>query len=300
MTAIKNALKCVDLSKTFKTGLRSAEVQALKKINLEVPVGCVSGLLGPNGSGKSTMIKLSMDLIYPTEGHVEFFDQKSFSMVKNKIGFVPEKPEYSPHYTAEEILEFHAKLLKAPQSRVDEVLNQVDLMFAKKRQFGGFSKGMKQRLAIAKSLLGEPELLILDEPLSGLDPDGREALINIIENFAKKNHKTVLLSSHLLDDVQRICDHLIVLQNGELLFQGNPYSVVETEAFIVKFRDISGEVLTEASSANELPKLLNDNLSKPNLKLISIQPERQPLNDLYFKLTHNLPIEQKTKGESQP
>lgn len=300
MTVIKNAIKCVDLSKTFKTGLGSPEVQALKKVNVEVPTGSVSGLLGPNGSGKSTMLKLSMDLIYPTEGRVEFFDQKSFSKVKNKIGFVPEKPEYSPHYTAEEILTFHARLLQTPVERVDEVLNQVDLIFAKKRQFGGFSKGMKQRLAIGKSLLGEPELLILDEPLSGLDPDGREALINIIETFAKKNRKTVLLSSHLLDDVQRICDHLVVLQNGELLFQGNPYSVAETEAFVVKFRDITGEVITKSSPSRELPKLLNDSLSEPNLKLISIQPERQPLNDLYFKLTHNLPIEQKVnqKGPS--
>lgn len=300
MTVSKNAIKCIDLSKTFKTGLGSPEVKALININLEVPTGCVSGLLGPNGSGKSTLLKLSMDLIHPTSGRVEFFEQKSFSSVKSKIGFVPEKPEYSPHYTAEEILVFHTQLLGAAPSRVDEVLNQVGLMFAKKRQFGGFSKGMKQRLAIAKSLLGEPELLILDEPLSGLDPDGREALINIIENFAKKENKTVLLSSHLLDDVQRICDHLVVLQNGELLFQGNPYSVVETEAFIVKFRDISGEVLTEASPAQDLPNLLNKNLSKPHLKLISIQPERQPLNDLYFKLTHNLPLEQNSEGESQP
>ena len=278
-----NVLVCKELFKSFKTpGLRSKRVEALKSVSFEMPQGVVCGLLGPNGSGKSTLLKLTTDLIRPSSGSVHFFEGNSFSDVRRRVGFVPEKPEYPNHFSAKEILKFHANLLKVQPSRINEVLELVGLMGSHERPFGGFSKGMKQRLAIAKSLLSDPDFLILDEPLSGLDPDGREALIQVIEGYASRVGKTVLLSSHLLEDVQRICNYLLVLKDGELVFKGSPFSVIESKTYVLNFKEKNGKIKTVLSDVDSLVSSLEENFNNENLKLLSIQPERQPLSELYF------------------
>lgn len=276
-------LSCKDVVKTFKTkNLRSKKVEALKGVSFNVPEGVVCGLLGPNGSGKSTLLKIVTDLIRPSEGTVEFFSKQHFSEVRQRVGFVPEKPEYPSHFSALEVLSFHAGLLKTPSDRINEVLELVGLLGAHKRPFGGFSKGMKQRLAIAKALLSDPDFLILDEPLSGLDPDGREALIQVIEGYAARESKTVLLSSHLLEDVQRICNYLLVLKEGELVFEGSPFSVIESKSYVLSFKEKGGQIKTVISDVQNLISSLEQNFKNESLKLLSIQPERQPLSELYF------------------
>ena len=276
-------LVCKGLSKNFKTkGLRSKTVEALKAINFSMPQGVVCGLLGPNGSGKSTLLKLVTDLIYPSQGSISFFEDQRFFDVRKRVGFVPEKPEYPDHFSAVEILKFNAGLLGLNSERVTESLELVGLMGNHERPFGGFSKGMKQRLAIAKALLSDPDFLILDEPLSGLDPDGREALIQVIEGYARRDGKTVLLSSHLLEDVQRICNYLLVLKEGELVFKGSPSSVVESQAYVLSFKKNDGQIKTILSDVKDLISSLEENFKNKDLRLLSIQPERQPLSELYF------------------
>jgi len=271
------------LIKTFKTKtLRSKKVKALKGVSFKVPQGVVCGLLGPNGSGKSTLLKIVTDLIRPNEGAVEFFDKVDFASVRRRVGFVPEKPEYPGHFSAYEILKFHAGLLRIHKNRINEVIDLVGLMGNHKRPFGGFSKGMKQRLAIAKALLSDPDFLILDEPLSGLDPDGREALIQVIESYAAREGKTVLLSSHLLEDVQRICNYLLVLKEGELVFEGSPFSVIESKSYVLSFKSKEGQIKRVLSNVESLIPTLEQSFKDENLKLLSIQPERQPLSELYF------------------
>jgi ABC-2 type transport system ATP-binding protein len=299
----RNVLVSKGLSKTFKTsglnlnltqGLRSKNVEALKGIDFEMPQGVVCGLLGPNGSGKSTLLKLAADLIRPTSGHIMFFENQKFSEVRKRVGFVPEKPEYPNHFSAVEVLRFHAGLLSIKSERIDEVLELVGLMGNHKRPFGGFSKGMKQRLAIAKALLSDPDFLILDEPLSGLDPDGREALIQVIEGYAAREEKTVLLSSHLLEDVQRICNFLLVLKEGRLVFKGSPFSVIESKTYVLNFKEKSGQIKTVLSDVDSLIPSLEENFKNKDLKLLSIQPERQPLSELYFNFINK----KKSSGES--
>ena len=280
---IINVLLCKGLSKSFKTkSLRSKVVEALKDISFELPQGVVCGLLGPNGSGKSTLLKLATDLIRPSSGSIYFFEGQKFSDLRKRVGFVPEKPEYPGHFSATEILKFHADLSNVNSERITETLELVGLMGSHKRPFGGFSKGMKQRLAIAKALLSDPDFLILDEPLSGLDPDGREALIQVIEGYAGREGKTVLLSSHLLEDVQRICNYLLVLKEGKLVFKGSPFSVIESKAYVLNFKEKNGQIKKVTSDAGRLISLLEENFKSENLKLLSIQPERQPLSELYF------------------
>lgn len=285
-------LSCKGLEKEFRApsfAFKSKKVKALKGIEFEIPKGSICGLLGPNGSGKSTLLKISLDLIRQTHGELSFFNKKKYSDVKDRIGFVPEKPQYPERFTASQILDFYSKPLADAKLRVEEVLHLVGLEKDQNRSFGGFSKGMKQRLAIGKALLLDPDFLILDEPLSGLDPDGREALIQVIESYAKLENKSVLLSSHLLEDVQRICNYLLVLKDGELVFKGSPFSVMESERYILKFKEKNGQMKEVFSNAEQLISTLEHNVNDQELKLFSIQPDRQPLSELYFKFMNNTP-----------
>ena len=293
---LKSVLSCKNLSKVFKTRgfVKSKSLHALKGVSFDLPQGVVCGLLGPNGSGKSTLLKLMTGLIRPTEGFVSFFNSQAFNDVSAKVGFVPEKPEYPGHFSAFEILRLHGELLCLNKNEVHGALEKVGLSHSAHRPFGEFSKGMKQRLGIAKAMLSDPDLVLLDEPLSGLDPDGREALIQVIEDYAKKEEKTVLLSSHLLEDVQRICNYLLVLKQGELVFQGHPFSAIETKSYVLNFKQKEGQIKTIFSDVDHLISSLQENFKEEDLKLLSIQPERQPLSELYFNF-----INKKNQDQNQ-
>ncbi len=277
------AIDCVNVSKTFKKGLILKSLEALKNISFSIPEETVTGFLGPNGSGKSTFFKIATQLITPTTGEVTFFDGKPFSKVKNNVGFVSEKPSYPKKFTGMEILKFHGGLTKETLNRVDEVINLVGLNRAIVRAFGTYSKGMRQRLAIAQALLPDPKLLILDEPLSGLDPDGREVLIQVIMGYSKKPGKTVILSSHLLEDLQRICNNLVVINRGELLFSGDPRSVFKPNNFIIKYKK-SGMIKDFSVSRKGLNEKLKE-LIKNGVEFQSIEPESKAISSLYFDLT---------------
>lgn len=213
------AIDISHLSKVFR-GKRGARVEALTDLSLQLPQGEVFGFLGPNGAGKSTTIKTLMGLITPTSGEVRIFgvDAKQ-SSARLKVGYLPENPSFYDYLTAEEYLTFVARIFKMEQSRYLEqsriVLERVDLWEARKRAIRGYSKGMLQRLGIAQALLHDPDLLVFDEPMSGLDPLGRALVKSLILDL-KRAGKTILFSTHITSDVEEVCDRFGILVKGRL------------------------------------------------------------------------------------
>ena len=206
-------LKTQNLCKDFK------KQKAVNNVSLNIEKGQIYGLLGPNGAGKSTTLKMLTGMIKPTAGEIIFdgkpWDRKCLS----RIGALIENPPIYENLSARENLKVRQLLIGAKESRIDEVLEVVSLTDTGKKKAGQFSLGMKQRLGIAMALLGEPELLILDEPTNGLDPIGIEELRELIRLFPKQG-MTVILSSHILSEVQLIADKIGIISNGILGYEG--------------------------------------------------------------------------------
>ncbi len=217
------AIKIENLNVSYPVGVR-AEKKVLHDLNLEIKQGEVFGLLGPNGAGKTTMIKAVIGLIRPRSGSIRIFGQSSLSTgSKRRLGYMPEVANYYWYLTPEEILTLCGRLcsMKTRElaARIDSVLEIVDLISDKKVIVRNFSKGMQGRLNIAQALLHNPDLFILDEPFSGLDPLGRVQVRTIIKRL-KEDGKTILLSSHELSEAELICDHTAVIKAGRIVKQG--------------------------------------------------------------------------------
>ncbi|WP_420580857.1 ABC transporter ATP-binding protein [Reichenbachiella sp.] len=196
------------------------KLTALDQLNLTIEPGQVFGLLGPNGSGKTTTLGMILDVIKPSSGSYSWFDESPSADSRKKIGAILETPCFYPYLSAVRNLRIIAKIKECPASRIDEVLKQVGLYERKDDPFKTYSLGMKQRLAIASALLADPPVLILDEPTNGLDPQGIVEIREIIQQIASSG-KTIILASHLLDEVQKVCTHFCVLRKGEKLYQGS-------------------------------------------------------------------------------
>lgn len=193
--------------------------KAVNQVSLNIEKGKVYGLLGPNGAGKSTALKMLTGILKPTAGEI-FFDGKPWSRESlSETGALIERPPVYENLSARENLKVRSLLLGADERRIDEVLQMVSLTDTGKKKAGRFSLGMKQRLGIAMALLGEPKLLILDEPANGLDPIGVEELRGLIRSFAERG-MTVILSSHILSEVQLVADHVGIISNGILGYEG--------------------------------------------------------------------------------
>ncbi len=196
-------------------GLRKVyDVAAVDGVDLRVPDGAIYGLIGPNGSGKTTLLDLIAGLRTPTEGSVDL------AVDRQRMAVLPDTPSFEPWLTGREVVDL-ARNLVAPSlspDRVDDALAEVDLLDAGDRRTGGYSRGMLQRLGLASCLVGDPTVLVLDEPSSALDPAGRRSVLDLVGRLAGR--RTVLLSTHVLADVQQVCDTVGVLQHGRLAFQG--------------------------------------------------------------------------------
>ena len=219
-----NAIQAVELSKTFRDFWRRPRVEAVKSISFEIPAGQVFGLLGPNGSGKSTTIKMILGLLFPTAGSLDVLGASPrATAVKSRIGYLPEESYLYPHLTPLETLTFYARLFRLPgavaRERIAELLEMIGLAHARHRPVGEFSKGMARRIGLAQALLNDPELVILDEPTAGLDPQGTRQVKDLILALAARG-KTVLLTSHLLADVEDVCRQVAILFNGRILAHG--------------------------------------------------------------------------------
>jgi ABC-2 type transport system ATP-binding protein len=210
-------------------------ITAVNKLNLDISEGTVFGLLGPNGSGKTTTLGMILGVTRPTSGDFLWFDQEASHEQRKRVGSILEKPNFYPNFSAFKNLQLACLIKEAPESRIDEVLEQVGLLDRKYDPFRTYSLGMKQRLAIGSALLAHPEVLILDEPTNGLDPKGIAEIRQLIIDIAQSG-KTIILASHLLDEVQKVCSEFCILQKGSLIYTGRVDA------------DFSEDVLIEISS----------------------------------------------------
>ncbi|WP_026583823.1 ABC transporter ATP-binding protein [Bacillus sp. J33] len=196
--------------------------KAVSGLDLKIPKGEIYGFLGPNGAGKTTTIRMLLGLMKPTSGRIEIFQKdlkKERLNILARVGSLVETPSYYPHLTANENLEAMRKIVGVPKKRISEVLEIVRLSDAAGKKVKGFSLGMKQRLGIAASLLNNPELLILDEPTNGLDPSGIIEIRNLIKSLPSEHGMTVLLSSHLLSEIDQMATTVGIVTKGKMIFQ---------------------------------------------------------------------------------
>jgi ABC-2 type transport system ATP-binding protein len=208
------------ISKEFKEGVGSKRVKALVNLDLEIQEGEVFGFLGPNGAGKSTAIKILLNLIFPDNGAAFILGKDAGTVdVRKFVGYLPENPYFYDYLTAEELLWFGGKTSgldkKEIKTRSESLLNKVNLLHARKRPLRTYSKGMLQRAGLALALIHDPQVVILDEPMSGLDPIGRKMVGDLIVEL-KGQGKTVFFSSHILTDIERFCDRVGIIIDGRL------------------------------------------------------------------------------------
>jgi len=224
-----NAIRLQNVTKMYKKRkfLSTEKIVGVKSVSFAVNKGEIFSLLGPNGAGKTTTLKLILGLLFPDEGEIYIFNEKVLPLTKNqihRIGFIPELPYFYPYLTPYEVLTLYAKLScnnhtkinnKTLKRTIEEVLEKVGLKDAARRKMREFSKGMLQRVAIAQAILHEPEILIFDEPVAGLDPVGIRDIREMILAFKNEN-KTILMSSHIISEVEKISDRVGILHMGKL------------------------------------------------------------------------------------
>jgi ABC-2 type transport system ATP-binding protein len=233
-------IQIINLKKYFKQDLRKRNL-VIDDLSLEIQKGEVFGFLGPNGAGKSTVIKILLDFIRPSSGSVSI---KGLSVqvpgVRKAIGYLPENPFFYDHLTGEEILRFGGKAAQMPKeklaNRIQELLTRLKLLEYKDQLIRTYSKGMVQRIGLALALVHDPEICILDEPMSGLDPLGRRLVADLILDMRKQG-RTVFFSSHILSDIENLCDRVGILNKGKLIFCGTLTELIKDaegleEAFI--------------------------------------------------------------------
>ena len=218
-------IQAVGLTKVFRDFWRRARVRAVHDLDLDVRPGEVFGLLGPNGSGKSTTIKMILGLLYPTRGRVTVFGRAPDDVgINTRIGYLQEESYIYRFLNARETLDYYGTLFRLDRRdrrrRIEELLEMVGLRSAARRPVGEYSKGMARRIGLAQALINDPDLLILDEPTSGLDPIGAKLVKDIIVRLGRHYKKTILLSSHLLADVEEVCDRVTILYGGRVQEHG--------------------------------------------------------------------------------
>lgn len=223
-TATQPVIETQSLTKVFRDFWGREKVRAVKALDLKVQPGEIFGLLGPNGSGKSTTIKLILGLLFPTSGRALVFGKDATDARKNdRIGYLPEESYLYKFLNAEETLDFYGRLFNMPAAerrrRTNELIDMVKLNWARRRPLREYSKGMTRRIGLAQALINDPDLVLLDEPTTGLDPLGTDDMKEMILEL-KARGKTVVMCSHLLPDIQDVCDRVAILYNGELKEQG--------------------------------------------------------------------------------
>jgi len=249
-------LRTEGLTKTFEVGFRRRRVRAVDDLTLAVEQGEIFGFVGPNGAGKTTTIKMLMGLIFPTRGRAFIFDAPIPSQAsKARIGYLPENPAYYEFLTGRQALRFFARLAEVPRARIpqrtDELLELVGLGAAADRQVRKYSKGMQQRLGIAQALVADPAFVILDEPMSGLDPIGRKEMRDLILEL-KRRGKTVFFSTHILPDVETLCDRVGVIIGGRLRDVGRLGDLLSPRVQTVELTAVASEGAGDALARGRL------------------------------------------------
>ena len=284
-----NALELTSLSKTFR-GKKRARVEALKGVSLSVAQGEVFGFLGPNGAGKSTTIKAIMGLIKPSSGEASIMGHPTGSpLARRQVGYLPENPAFYDFLTAEEYLNFVGQIYGMSadllERRKNDVLALLELNDARKRPMRTYSKGMVQRLGLAQVLLHNPDVFILDEPMSGLDPLGRALVKNIILDL-KKQGKCVFFSTHITADVESICDRVGIILKGELK-RVDKVDTIMTEGirgYLVRVRDMqSGATAERHVETGQLSAFLAFEQEAGN-EIVLVEPQRNNLEEFFLQI----------------
>lgn len=218
---MSTVIEVKDLCKTFRSGISRRKTEVLRGLSFEVQAGEVFGFLGPNGAGKTTTMKIMTGLIMPTSGTVEVLGAPAGNVAaKRRLGYLPENPYFYDHLSGVEFLEMVGAICgldrAARRKRADELLDRVGLAQAKTRPMRGYSKGMLQRVGLGQALMGDPDLVVLDEPLSGLDPIGRKHVRDLVLELRDRG-KTVFFSTHILADAEAMCDRVAIITRGEVV-----------------------------------------------------------------------------------
>ncbi|ALM48342.1 ABC transporter ATP-binding protein [Flavobacterium psychrophilum] len=287
---------------------RFGKVHAVNNVSFEIQKGNVYGILGPNGSGKSTTLGIILNVVNKTSGSYSWFSGKlETHEALKKVGAIIERPNFYPYMTAYDNLKLVCNIKGAALSKIDEKLELVGLLDRKDSKFRTFSLGMKQRLAIASALLNDPEILILDEPTNGLDPQGIRQIRDIIRKIASFG-TTILLASHLLDEVEKVCSHVLVLRKGQILYTGSVNGMISNEGFFElqaddantlknlmashpatdKIEETEGKLLVYLKEPLE-PAELNRYLSTNGLYLNHLVKRKHSLEEQFIQLTSNQP-----------
>ncbi len=281
-------------------------MHAVNNVSLEIQKGFVYGILGPNGSGKSTTLGVVLNVVNKTSGSYSWFEGKvdTHDALK-KVGAIIERPNFYPYMTATQNLRLVCKIKGIDYSKIDQKLTLVGLIDRKDSKFSTFSLGMKQRLAIASALLNDPEILILDEPTNGLDPQGIHQIRDLIRQIASHG-TTILLASHLLDEVEKVCSHVLVLRKGEILYSGKVDGMSANEGFfelqaadnaaliaaLRKFPQVSkiseeeGKVMLHVTRTIDAAEL-NKYLSQNNIYVNHLVKRKNSLEEQFLELTNN-------------
>ncbi|WMV74868.1 ABC transporter ATP-binding protein [Geobacillus thermodenitrificans] len=279
---------------------------AVNALNLKIPRGEVYGFLGPNGAGKSTTLRMLLGLMRPTAGSIRIFGKdlkkERISILRN-VGSLVESPSYYSHLTAYENLEAMRKILGSPKEKIDEVLDLVRLSNAADKKVKSFSLGMKQRLGIAMALFNDPKLLILDEPTNGLDPSGIIEMRNLIKRLPKEKDITVLISSHLLSEIDQVATYVGVISKGKLIFQdsikamrnkaqlkirlkvsdaNNAYRSLLAKGIKTHYQD---HIIYLYEQSDEAVAAVVETLVDEGYSVYRVEEEHQSLEDIFLKMT---------------
>ena len=300
------AIAIQGLSKNYAVGFWKKQIRpALKSLELKVNVGETFGFLGPNGAGKTTTLKLLMGIIFPTAGSATILGKDLFDPeIKRKIGFLPEQPYFYDYLSAPELLDYYARLSGVPadqrRRRIADLLDRVGLGDVGNKQLRKFSKGMLQRVGIAQAIVHDPEVVFLDEPMSGLDPLGRHEVRELIQQL-KDEGKTIFFSTHILSDAETLCDRVAVIHKGELRGVGvvNDFrsSIAEkTEVvwigaaalpFVIQMaleHHVTADTVRATIQSADLDRVL-EKLREQRARLISVTPVQRTLEEYFLAKT---------------
>jgi ABC-2 type transport system ATP-binding protein len=272
-------IKCVGLTKTFRDFWMRPRVRAVDGVDLEVRRGEVFGLLGPNGSGKSTTIKMLLGLLAPTAGRIAVLGRRPRDVQsKRHIGYLPEESYLYRFLSARETLDYFGRLFRLPSSmrreRIDMLLQMVGLDAVEHRPVGEFSKGMQRRVGLAQSLINDPQLLILDEPTSGMDPVGARQIKDLIAELAQRG-KTILLCTHQLSDVEDLCDRVAIMFGGRVRAEGTCDELLASEdRTTIATEALTPDVVDEVRSV----------LARRGIRAVDVERPRRRLESLFLEI----------------
>jgi len=282
-TVESEALRVLDLDKSFRSGFLRKAIRGIQGVSFTVAKGEVYALLGHNGAGKTTTINCILDLVHPDSGEVKIFNHPSHHIQSRaRIGYLPERPYFFEHLTGRELLEFYARLLEVSPAemkvQIPEILEKTGMSQAADQRLRKYSKGMLQRIGLAQAMLGDPDLLILDEPMSGLDPIGRRDL--------KAQGKTIILSSHIVPDVEVLADNVGIMCEGRMAASCSMSELTNQSSYEIRVLDTSsslGYSVLKAGSVDILRNTLEE-CRLDNRKVLAVETKCSGLEDLFLQV----------------